>query len=332
MDHTVLIDNIFRDAGLRICAEWNCFQPPYDAAHGWPLRLPQPDWSSCDYVVLIFQDFITMRDGVCVELQQVEEFYGDRAHQVIVLHWPHELGDYYSGPLQLVEFNVHEYMILNNLAQRRESWQINFGTTKRRGWQCLNGRRCPHRLAVVQYLEQNWSGGVISYGTVRPLQSWPYSTYRGTSNEDNWIRLLPIYQQHQFNIVTETQYDQTPGIISEKTTFALLAGQIPIVIGYPGIVRDCQELGFDMFTDIIDTSYDFLPDDQRWQAALDLNQSAVMNFDTNPNARKQVREKFEQVQQRLQHQSEWLLDKWPAQHARDMQLRLQRIIALRDQR
>ena len=87
-----------------------------------------------------------------------------------------------------------------------------------------------------------------------------------------------------------------------------------------------------MFTDIIDTSYDFLPDDQRWQAALDLNQSAVMNFNINPNVKKRVRDKFEQVQQRLQHQSEWLLDKWPAQHARNMQVRLQRIIALRDRR
>jgi hypothetical protein len=303
MDHTILIDRFFRESGSRVQIDWNCFQPPYDAAQGWPLRLPDVDWSCTDWLVLVFQDFVTMRDGVCIELEQVEQSYGDDADRVIVLHWPVALEHYYQGPIQLVHFDVHEYMILLNLGATVEQWQHVWNMERQKAWQCLNGRKCPHRLWVAQYLEQNWGNGTLGLGDAMPLTAYPYSTYRGTSNEDNWQRLLPIYGQHVFNIVTETQYDQRPGIITEKTFFAVLAAQIPIVIGYPGIVKDCIRMGFDMFSDIVDISYDDLPDGERWQAALTLNRDIACHY--QPSSA---------VQRRLDQQAEWLLWQWPEQH------------------
>lgn len=303
MDHTVLIDNFFRDQGCRVVTEWNCFQPPYDAVQGWPLRLPEVDWQHTDFVVLVFQDFITMHDGVCLELQQVEQRYGDHCDRVIVLHWPYGLHRYYHGPINLVHFNVHEYMILHNLRDRIAEWQQIWDTPKIRLWQCLNGRRCPHRLWVTQHLASSWTGGTLSLGDIMPLSGYPYSTYRGTSNEDNWMRLLPVYGHHLFNIITETQYDQRPGIITEKTIFALLAAQIPVVIGYQGIVQDCQHMGFDMFTDVVDISYDDLSDDRRWRAALDSNRELVHDY--QPSV---------EIQHRLSQQARWLLTEWPEIH------------------
>lgn len=303
MDHTILIDRFFRESGSRVQIDWNCFQPPYDAAQGWPLRLPEVDWGEIDWLVLMFQDFVTMHDGVCLELQQVEHRYGEHCDRVIVLHWPYGMHRYYRGPINLVHFNVHEYMILWHLRDRISEWQQIWNTSKTRAWQCLNGRRCPHRLWITQHLDSSWTGGTLSLGDIIPLSGYPYSTYRGTSNEDNWMRLLSVYGQHLFNIVTETQYDQRPGIITEKTIFALLAAQIPIVIGYQGIVQDCQDLGFDMFTDVVDTSYDDLPNDQRWRAALDLNRELVHDY--------QLPDK---IQYRLREQARWLLLEWPQSH------------------
>lgn len=303
MDHTVLIDQFFRDLRSRVVTEWNCFQPPYHDHRGWPLRLPDVDWNHTDWLVLVFQDFVTMRDGRCIELHQVEQRYGNDANRVIVLHWPVALDRYYQGPIHLVLFDVHEYMILLNLRGTVEQWQQVWSMTRRAAWQCLNGRKCPHRLWVAQHIEQNWSNGTLGLGDAIPLPAYPYSTYRGTSNEHNWQRLLPVYGQHRFNIVTETQYDQRPGIITEKTFFAVLAAQIPIVIGYPGMVQDCVSLGFDMFTDIIDVSYDDLPDSERWRAALDLNRDIVRTAPIMPD-----------VSQRLLAQAEWLLWQWPEQH------------------
>jgi hypothetical protein len=314
MHHTVLIDQFFRDRDLRVHIEWNCFQPPYDHVQGWPLRLPVVDWTCTDYVVVVFQDFVTMRDGHCLELDQVEQAYDRHADRVIVLHWPHTLSAYYQGPLQLVEFNVHEYMILNNLSQCVDQWHQIWSMPRHRSWQCLNGRKCEHRLRVVQHLEQHWHHGTVCLGDTVPLADYPYSTYRGTSNEDNWLRLLPVYGQNRFNIVTETQYDRPPGIITEKTIFAMLAAQIPIVIGYQGIVQDCVALGFDMFTDVVDVTYDHLPNDQRWRAALDLNQHRVLDYVAT-----------EDIQQRLLKQAQWLLYQWPAQHIQTALDQIQRI-------
>lgn len=262
-----------------------------------------------------------MQQGICAELARVEQVYGSRADRVIVIHWPHALTRYYRGPINLVEFNVHEYMILNNLRQIQTQWVGALRSQRDRSWMSINGRKCPHRLQVVQHLQHSWRTGTVSLGDTVPLDSYPYSTYRGTSNEDNWLRLVPLYARHHFNIVTETQYDQTPGIITEKTIFAILAAQIPIVIGYSGIVQDCEGLGFDMFADIVDISYDHLPDDQRWQAALDLNRDRVLDYRAT-----------RAVTQRLQQQAEWLLTEWPQQHLQQALHRLTDIVTAQDWR
>ena len=77
----------------------------------------------------------------------------------------------------------------------------------------------------------------------------------------------------------------------------MLAEQIPIVIGYPGIVQDCIELGFDMFTDIVDVSYDYLSNAQRIQHALETNRDLILGkIDLAP------------YRERLRAQREFLLD------------------------
>ena len=123
------------------------------------------------------------------------------------------------------------------------------------------------------------------------MPQWDYNTYFGCENETNWQRLQYVYTDATVNIVTETQYTESPGIISEKTLFAFLAQQIPIVIGYPGIVEDCASLGFDMFEDIVDTSYDHQTDVNRWRNALDFNRDLIMGdlqTDVKPRLQKNL--------------------------------------------
>jgi hypothetical protein len=81
----------------------------------------------------------------------------------------------------------------------------------------------------------------------------------------------------------------------------LLARQVPIVIGYAGIVRDCEELGFDMFRDLVDTSYDSLPNRRRAEAALWMNEDLIKGrIDIAP------------YQERLQQQQRFVLDAYTA--------------------
>lgn len=295
-DYSELFSQVLSALGFDVVAQYNCFDPPYDPESGWPLKLPEVHWKSNTVVLLHFQDFVTTTSNGILELTRVEQHYGLHSNRVIVTHWPHDLRRYYSGPINLVEFASHEWQIIRNLKRIAESWQPLMSRPKTRAWQCLNGRKCRHRLRAAQILQQ-WPHGVLSLGTSIALPEWAYDTYAGTENEQNWMRLLPVYSACAVNIVTETQYDVAPGIITEKTTMALLARQIPIVIGYPGIVRDCQDLGFDMFEDLVDLSYDQLANSERVEAALTLNQRLILGeIDLAP------------YQERLDRQQQFVLD------------------------
>jgi hypothetical protein len=57
---------------------------------------------------------------------------------------------------------------------------------------------------------------------------------------------------------------------------AFAAGQIPVVIGHQGIVQHCRELGFDMFDDVINNSFDQLPNHVRAEQAIELNQDLIL--------------------------------------------------------
>lgn len=275
IDYVELWRNSLLELGYDLWAEYNCFEPPYNADHGWPLKLPNPQWRSNTLVLLHFQDFVTVDNGIR-ELQAVEEFYGDHSHRVLVVHWTADLGRYYSGPINLIEFATHTLWNAQRLLLRQDEWISDITVHKSLGWQCLNGRICQHRQRVADVL-QTWPNGVLSLSHYIPLTVSPYQDYRGCENDDNFLRLKSLYAQCRVNIITETEYRQPPGIITEKTHFAMAALQIPIIIGFAGAVDVCRRMGYDMLDDVVDHSYDRLPNDQRAEAALDLNRDLIIS-------------------------------------------------------
>jgi hypothetical protein len=60
----------------------------------------------------------------------------------------------------------------------------------------------------------------------------------------------------EYNFIDET-------FITEKTWKVFTAGQIPVIIGPRGLVQRLRLLGFDMFDDIVDHSYDTADDSVR---------------------------------------------------------------------
>jgi len=283
-----------------------CLQRPY-SSHSWPIKYPEISWRKNTVVVMHCQDFVSINQQGCPELQDIERHFGPRANQVIVVHWNYDLGRVYSGPLNLIYFPTHSYEILLNLnSEKYPDWQKHYHGPRQRVWQCLNGVPRPHRRLVHEWLKPR-PNGIVSLSNIDPLPQDAYHTHytwrdihNGEDNEINFMNLTWLYSTTQINVVTETQYEQCPGIISEKTLLALLAGQIPIVIGYRGIVEDCRRLGFDMFDDIVDNSYDDLPDIERWQAALERNQHLLeQGID------------YWSLKPRFDRQREFLLNQWP---------------------
>jgi hypothetical protein len=306
MHYDNLFPQTFQQLGFTVVYQPTCLQSPYDI-RGWPICYPAVEWTDNTVVIMHCQDFVSINSaGICPEIQEIEQHFGDRANQVVIIHWNYDLKSVYSGPCHLIHFPTHSYEIMMRLQQPPYvNWQKKFQSIRTRNWQCLNGAARPHRMCVHNILK-TYANGITSLGDIDPL---PYDDYKTAYqwqpgehdlNESNFMRLNWLYATTKINVITETQYTETPGIITEKTLFALLAGQIPIVIGYPGIVEHCRQLGFDMFDDLVDNSYDYLHDGIRYQQALELNRNLLENTPDLTN-----------YQDRLLRQREYVLCNWP---------------------
>jgi hypothetical protein len=296
MNYSQFFTTTLTKLGFDVHLEPNTFVPPYHPEPGWPLKLPEVNWKSNSLLVLHFQDFVTITDRGIVELDRVRDHYGKHADRVLVTHMHPGLEKVYNGPINLIEFSSHNYRELYRMRDCWDRWRHVVEQPKTQLWQCLNGRKCNHRRWVANILAE-WGNGVLSYGTDIPLPEWDYGTYRGTENNENFIRLANVYGSCAVNIVTETLYDPVPGLFCEKTLFAMLAQQIPIIIGSQGLVSSIRAHGFDMFDDVVDNSYDNLPNDTRIMQALELNKNLIQGrVDLSP------------YQQRLEDQRKFLLD------------------------
>jgi len=275
--HDTVLTKPWIDQGFSVVYQPNCLQIPSQDDGIWDIRFPEVCWSDDTVVIMHCQDFLNIQDGHCRELEIIQNHFGEHCRRVIVVVWNVGIDRIYHGDLHVVYFPTHSYSIIQNLRSATHSWMPQItNDTRDHVFQCLNGATRAHRRRVVNRLRAA-ANGIVSFGDEIPLASWPYSTYRGTENEDNFSRLLPVYGSCDVNIVTETQYDCFPGIITEKTLFAWLARQVPLIIGYPGIVGDVRSLGFDVFDDVIDLSYDQAPDHARAELAIDLNLRLLQN-------------------------------------------------------
>lgn len=271
-----ILTETFEKLGYTVVYQPSCLQMPYDG-NCWPIQFPEVNWQSNTLVVMHCQDYVSIKNGVCPELQCIESHFSDHADQVVVIHWNMDLTKVYKGSMHLLHFPTHSYELMLNLAGCYQDWQQSLDKVRTTAFQCLNGFAKPHRKLVANYLKKFYPHGVISLGTQIPLLQCNYATYEQCDNVTNWMRLQSVYGDCDVNVVTETQYYEDLGIISEKTLMAFLALQVPIVIGYPGIIAHCEQLGFDMFRDIVDTDYEYADHSSRWKQALYLNSYLLCN-------------------------------------------------------
>jgi hypothetical protein len=72
-------------------------------------------------------------------------------------------------------------------------------------------------------------------------------------NHPSWI----ARQQRGIDVVVETMQDYTGSVfLSEKTWKPIRAGQLFLILGQPGTIESLRKLGFNVFDDYIDHSYD----------------------------------------------------------------------------
>jgi len=243
----------------------------------WVVKLPKP---THDVIVLFTQDFINVDNNTFPELEYIEEFYKDIS-TVVVIHWNHRLNEIYKGPLKLVEFPTHSFEFVQNLINKKEQW---IGVSNKKNtvpYMCLNGIPKRHRRDVYQFLKSKELPGIHTLNGITNTELLSYNSY-DWDNVKNYILLNDVYKSTSVNVVTESLYNEPRGIISEKTLMAFASLQLPIFIAHSGIIQDVKLYGFDTFDDILDNSYDMLPNDIRWKEAIDRNMDILQGkFDYN---------------------------------------------------
>jgi hypothetical protein len=303
MDHyNTILQKPWQDLGYNVVYQPCCYRQAFNVEkQDWPIQFPEVNWTDDTLVIMHCQDFLTMDGNRSCEIEKIQQHFGSRSNQVAVVHWNIDIGKIHNTPLNLVYFPTHSYEFLQRVAAIQDLWQSGLTVKRTHAWQCLNGVPRPHRRLAVSAL-RTLPNGIISFANDIPLPQWDYSSYRGTENEDNFVRLNYVYGDCDINVVTETIYDYAPGIISEKTIMAWLALQVPLVIGYQGIVEHCESLGFDMFRDIVDCAYDQMDNESRLTQAFKLNWDLLNNGIDRNN-----------IMDRLLANQQHALTTWPTQ-------------------
>ena len=139
--------------------------------------------------------------------------------------------------------------------------------TKTKPMMCLNRQFRPHRQKLLQYLEPILPYIEYTDGT---------KTLPGDKLEDNGLSYIDIgvghrvYSECAVNIVTETVMDRRS--LSEKSCKPFVARQIPLIVGPVGINQFLNDIGLDLFPDLVPWS--------QWDAEQDENVrvSAIADF------------------------------------------------------
>jgi len=86
--------------------------------------------------------------------------------------------------------------------------------------------------------------------------------YGNVRNAENYVQLLKrtVFEPSCVSLVTEPCFYEREVLRTEKTIMALYGGTLPIWVGGWGIPQSMRDLGFDVFDDIIDHSYEHMPD------------------------------------------------------------------------
>jgi hypothetical protein len=82
------------------------------------------------------------------------------------------------------------------------------------------------------------------------------------TNAENYTKLLQssVFEPSCISLITEPVFYERETFVTEKTIMAIYGGTLPIWVGGWGVPNGMRQLGFDVFDDIVDHSYEHMAD------------------------------------------------------------------------
>jgi hypothetical protein len=135
----------------------------------------------------------------------------------------------------------------------------------------------------------------MGYCSLTPSDSDIYKgigTVNNVANFENTLRAM--YTNSLIEIVGETTFEEPAFNLTEKTMHCFVAFNFPIILSSCSTVQFLRDIGFDMFDDIIDHSYDKIEDSAlRVVSAIDFNYEILHNGDLAKRKWQECQGRFE---------------------------------------
>lgn len=243
----------------------------YPRSHeGWEVYMPGKDFCRFEeddfYLVLNLQDMLTQGDTFPRELKIIENFYKDWADmsRIIVSVWPLRVADDWpETSFNLVEFSTFLYEHWQTYKNHEETLRNTFSWENRRvedKFVCMNRIPKPHRKITYSKLK-DFSNSNCSLQGQRIQLKYPgksFEEYNSTyDNLNNLISVAENFNTSMFSVITESQFVEKYGIITEKTLNAIVAGHPFLVVGHSGCLDDIKSLGFKTYDGLFNEEYQY---------------------------------------------------------------------------
>jgi len=241
--------------------------------NGWDVNVPQIsdcNFSDPDYRLIInLQDMLTYYPGLefpseLIKLHQYFTINNAPVEQIIVIIWPQGIKHRWpKDRFNLIEFSSHQYetwcsykdaedVLREAFSSEHKDFEYNFV--------CPQRIYKPHRAILESLLSK--SVGNVSLQTKGIELKYPnLSVEEYDETYNNCMNLLAMrknYNTSLFTIVSESQYSEPYGIITEKTFNAIVAGHPFLIAAHQWALEHIQNLGFNTWAHIFDETYDDL--------------------------------------------------------------------------
>ena len=254
---------------------------------GWDVNVPRTvedcNFEDPEYRLIInLQDMLTRYNDHKVpgELTKMDQHFRKNnfpMDRIIVLLWPLGLAKVWpTDSFRLIEFSSHQYETWCTYKKAEDVLREAFGREHKDfeyNFVCPQRIYKPHRAALHSKLDKKI--GNVSLQTKGHELAYPSLSVEDYDNTyDNLSNLLAMrknYNTALFTIVSESQYTEEFGIITEKTFNAIVAGHPFMLCAHRFALENIQHYGFQTYNYVFDEVYDELDNTERMQDMVDSN-------------------------------------------------------------
>lgn len=252
---------------------------------GWDIAVPASP-HECNFADPNYHLFVNLQDMLTgkelIKLNRHFSLNGFPLHRITVLCWPKGIQNLLVGDrFNVIQFSTHQYETWCSYKGSEDILRDAFSRDKKSfefNWVCPQRIYKPHRAAIHSVLKRYEHGNISLQSKGHELRhpSLSFEDYNSEYNNlNNLLAMRDNYNTALMCIISESQYSEEYGIITEKTLNSIVAGMPFLVAGHRGALADITEYGFISYPNLFDESYDSQDNRNRIKTLIEYNNNLI---------------------------------------------------------